>query len=56
MGVILSPYLVIKEMFIIKDRVRGARLGLDNFFQWDKVIMNLPVWIIIIQVDFGYLK
>jgi len=37
-----SPYLVIKNMLIVEDRVRGALFNPKNVFRWNKVILNLP--------------
>ena len=37
-----SPHLVIKNMLIIEDRVRGALFNPKNVFRWNKVILNLP--------------
>ena len=41
MGFGHSPYLVTKDMLVVEERVRGARLYSDNVFRWHKVTLNL---------------
>ena len=35
-------YLVTKDMLVVEERVRGARLDPENMFRWYKVVLNLP--------------
>ena len=43
MGFEHSPYLVTKDILVVEERVRGARLYSDNVFRWLKVTLSLPV-------------
>ena len=42
MGFEPSPYLATKDMSVVEERVRDARLDLQNVFRWHKVTLNLP--------------
>ena len=42
MGFGHSPYLVTKEMLVVEERVRSARLDPENIFRWHDVTLNLP--------------
>ena len=42
MGFGHSSYLVTKDMLVVEERVRGARLDPENIFRWHKVTLNLP--------------
>ena len=42
MGLKSSPYIAIKSMLLIKEKILGNRHDPDNVFRWDYVLLNLP--------------
>ena len=42
MGLKSSPYIAIKSMLLIKEKILGDSDDALNVFRWDKVLLNLP--------------
>ena len=42
MGLKSSPYIAIKSMLLIKEKILGNRCDQKNVYRWDFVLLNLP--------------
>ena len=42
MGLKSSPYIAIKCILLIKEKILGDPANLSNVFRWEKVLLNLP--------------